>query len=62
LPTACPLHDADAIYEAMAHDKKKHGKVLRWVLPREIGAVEIVEDVPQEIVKAVLKDIGAQSI
>jgi shikimate kinase/3-dehydroquinate synthase len=59
LPTACPPHDADAIYEAMAHDKKKHGKVLRWVLPREIGAVEIVEDVPQGTVLTALRDLGA---
>ncbi|MBN1811308.1 MAG: 3-dehydroquinate synthase [Anaerolineae bacterium] len=61
LPIVCPPHDADAIYGAMAHDKKKRGKVLRWVLPREIGVVEIVEDVPQEMVKAVLKDMGAKS-
>jgi len=61
LPIVCPPYQADAIWEAMAHDKKKRGKALRWVLPREIGAVEIVEDVPQEIVQAVLKDMGAKS-
>jgi 3-dehydroquinate synthetase len=43
----------------MAHDKKKQGKMLRWVLPREIGAVEIVTDVAQEVVESVLRDMGA---
>jgi shikimate kinase/3-dehydroquinate synthase len=57
LPTMCPSYDADAIWESMAHDKKKCGKTLRWVLPREIGAVEIVEGVPQEVVKTVLRNL-----
>jgi shikimate kinase/3-dehydroquinate synthase len=59
LPTRCPPFDAEAIQEAMAHDKKKRGGVLRWVLPREIGVVEIVEDVPTETVSSVLRDLGA---
>jgi shikimate kinase/3-dehydroquinate synthase len=57
LPTTCPSYDADAICESMAHDKKKRGKTPRWVLPREIGAVEIVEGVPQEAVKTVLRNL-----
>ena len=44
----------------MAHDKKKRGKMLRWVLPREIGRVEIVEGVPEDTVKSVLRDLGAR--
>jgi len=59
LPTACPPHDADAIYKAMAHDKKKRGNTLRWVLPRQIGAVDIVEDMPRGIVLTTLRDLGA---
>jgi 3-dehydroquinate synthase len=59
LPTRCPPFDAEAIQEAMAHDKKKRGGVLRWVLPREIGVVEIVEDVPAETVLSVLRGLGA---
>jgi shikimate kinase/3-dehydroquinate synthase len=59
LPVRCPAHKAGAIYEAMGHDKKKRGKMLRWVLPREIGVVEIVEDVPPDVVKSVLRDLGA---
>ena len=59
LPVRCPPVAAGAIWEAMAHDKKKQGKVLRWALPRAIGRVEIVSDVPQEIVTSVLRQIGA---
>jgi shikimate kinase/3-dehydroquinate synthase len=59
LPVRCPPFEADAIWEAMAHDKKRQGRALRWVLPREIGQVELVEDVPRERVRSVLGDIGA---
>ena len=67
LPVRCPRFDklsaqhfdADTIWEAMAHDKKRRGRALRWVLPRAIGQVEITEDVPRDIVLAVLRDLGA---
>jgi shikimate kinase/3-dehydroquinate synthase len=67
LPVRCPRFDklsarhfdADAIWEAMAHDKKRRGRALRWVLPRAIGQVEITEDVPRDVVLAVLRDLGA---
>jgi 3-dehydroquinate synthase len=61
LPVRCPPLNADAIWEAMAHDKKRQGRGLRWVLPRAIGEVEIVEDVPPHIVSSVLLSIGARS-
>jgi 3-dehydroquinate synthetase len=59
LPVTCPPVDADAVWEAMGRDKKKRGKVLRWILPREIGAVEIVEGVPRQTVIGALKAVGA---
>jgi 3-dehydroquinate synthase len=59
LPIRCPPFGADAIWEAMAHDKKRRGRHLRWVLPHAIGQVEIVEDVPRDIVMTVLGDMGA---
>lgn len=59
LPVRCPPYKVDAIFEAMAHDKKKRGKSLRWVLPRAVGEVEIVENVPEEIVRSVLLEMGA---
>ncbi len=60
LPVRCPPFDANDIWDAMAHDKKRRGRSLRWVLPRAIGEVEIVEDVPRETVAAVLRDLGAR--
>ena len=60
LPVHCPPFDVDAIWDALAHDKKRRGQSLRWVLPRTIGEVEIVEDVPPHVVRAVLYNIGAR--
>ncbi len=60
LPVRCPPFDADAIWEAMAHDKKRRGRSLRWVLPCAIGEVEIAEDVPPDVVKSVLCSMGAR--
>ena len=59
LPVRCPPFDADAIWEAMAHDKKRRGRSLRWVLPHAIGEVEIVESVPRDVVVTVLRNLGA---
>ncbi|MCX7681944.1 MAG: 3-dehydroquinate synthase [Anaerolineae bacterium] len=59
LPVRCPPYEVDAICEAMAHDKKKRGKGLRWVLPRAVGEVDIVENVPMEVVRSVLLEMGA---
>jgi len=61
LPVRCPPFDAGAIWKAMAHDKKRRGRSLRWVLPRAIGEVEIVEDIPPGVVKSVLQNMGARS-
>jgi shikimate kinase/3-dehydroquinate synthase len=61
LPVRCPPFDADAIWEAMRHDKKRRGRAQRWVLPTAIGEVEIVEDVPPDVVRSVLRDLGARS-
>jgi len=60
LPVRCPPFDAHAIWKAMAHDKKRRGRSLRWVLPRAIGEVEIVGDVPRTVVVSVLRHLGAK--
>jgi 3-dehydroquinate synthase len=61
LPVRCPPFDARDIWAAMAHDKKRQGRGLRWVLPRAVGQVEITEQVPTEIVTFVLRELGARS-
>jgi shikimate kinase/3-dehydroquinate synthase len=59
LPVHCPPLDSEAIWEMMGRDKKKQGRQLRWVLPRAIGRVEIVSDVPRATVLRVLRKLGA---
>ncbi len=59
LPTVCPPFAVESIWEAMKRDKKKRGKRLRWILPRAIGQVEIVDDVPRKVVSDVLCGMGA---
>jgi 3-dehydroquinate synthase len=61
LPTRCPPLSADAIWDAMAHDKKRQKGQLRWILPEAIGKVEIVPDIPRHVVRSVLCSLGARS-
>jgi 3-dehydroquinate synthase len=61
LSVRCDSFGADAIWDAMAHDKKRRGRTRRWVLPYAIGHVGIVDDVPYEVVTSVLQAMGARS-
>jgi shikimate kinase/3-dehydroquinate synthase len=56
LPTNVPDYAAEAVWEAMTSDKKKRGKRLRFVLPLDIGQVDIFDDVPPEAALAMLKN------
>jgi 3-dehydroquinate synthase len=49
------------ILRAIRGDKKTRDGVVHWVLPREIGKVEIVGNVPDEIVIAAVGKIGRLS-
>ena len=60
LPVRCPPWPVDEIWAAMRHDKKRRGAGLRWILPRKIGTVEIVHDVPEAVVRSVLVELGAR--
>jgi 3-dehydroquinate synthetase len=44
----------------MAHDKKRRGRALRWILPHAIGHVEIADDVPRDLVLEVLLELGGR--
>jgi 3-dehydroquinate synthase len=48
------------VIAAMAHDKKKRHGRLRFVLPRRIGAVEIVDDVPPAVIRTVLDEMKGE--
>ena len=51
LPTEATDLPAEQLFSAMQHDKKSENGALRFVLPREMGRVEIVRNVPSEKVK-----------
>ncbi len=55
LPVEFPAVGHDAILAAMSHDKKtEHGR-LRFILPTQLGHVELVGDVADQDVRAALK-------
>jgi 3-dehydroquinate synthase len=54
LPTQLPAVDRKSIISAMAHDKKVNQGRLRFVLPTELGHVELVSDVDLKLVEAAL--------
>jgi 3-dehydroquinate synthetase len=58
LPTQVPPFQPEAVWQAMALDKKKRGSRLRFVLPRALGDVIVTEEVEQEVVLAVLGELG----
>lgn len=60
LPTTIPLDiPTSAIMSAMLMDKKRLGSRLRFVLPRALGDVVIVDDVSPEEVRTVLEETRA---
>jgi 3-dehydroquinate synthase len=56
LPTAIPagVGDQTALLAVMARDKKSLGGRLRFVLPSRLGHVELVDGVPEPVVRQVL--------
>ena len=61
LPTTLPEPvSAAAVRERMAYDKKSAHGTLRLVLPRSIGAVEIVAAPAEQAVRTALAAIGAR--
>ena len=58
LPTRIPAHyNTDDIIDAMMHDKKfKEGQVV-FIVPTEIGKVEIRSDVPVSLIREVIERI-----
>jgi len=58
LPTRFPCNPPDVL-AAMATDKKRRGRNLRFVVIREIGRVEVAEAVPPEAVLDAIAAIAA---
>ncbi len=60
LPVRFPPVDFDTLMGVIERDKKKRGKIMRWILIRDIGKAEIREDVPSGLVRSVLKSLEAR--
>lgn len=59
LPTDVPRLDHDQIIDAMIHDKKSRDGRLRFVLPKCLGQTDLVEDISDNDLRAVLRGVDA---
>lgn len=59
LPVSLTGIDADAVFAATAFDKKVSAKRLRWVLLEDFGRPILRDDVPDGVVRDVLRDLFA---
>lgn len=59
LPVSISGYSVDAIHAAMAHDKKRAGKKLRFVIPQALGDVTLIDDPGAEIVRNAIQSIVA---
>lgn len=59
LPVRCPGVPAEALMRAALWDKKVRGGRVRWVLPTGLGQAIGVGDVPDDVVRDALLEIGA---
>ena len=57
LPLRHPGLDVDAVMAAMALDKKVALKKLRWVLLEDFGRAVVRDDVPEDVVRDVLRGV-----
>jgi len=57
LPTTVSGYDIDAIMQAMVHDKKRKGKMLRFVIPQALGDVVTIDDPGDEYVRAAVESM-----
>ena len=57
LPAYCENLDIDKMYKAAFRDKKTVGGKINWVLMKNFGAVEILDNVPENIVKSALREL-----
>lgn len=59
LPVRHAGYQAEAIWAAMASDKKRKGGKLRFILPVHPGHMMITDQAPQALVLEIMREIGA---
>jgi len=57
LPVTVAGLDGDAIHAAMAHDKKRAGKKLRFVVPQALGDVVVIDDPGDAVVRRAIASV-----
>ena len=57
LPVQLAGYDAQAIMDAMGHDKKRVGKTIRFIIPQALGDVVIIDNPGWEHVEAALRKV-----
>lgn len=57
LPVRLPTMSINSILNTILRDKKKRGNSIRWVLPIQIGQVEIDQTVPLDLVEEVIQQM-----
>ncbi len=60
LPVTPPKFEVDAVWRAMFNDKKRQGNQIRFILPRDIGDVDIFKTISETDVKLVLSQLGLE--
>jgi 3-dehydroquinate synthetase len=60
LPGRLPPIPATRLMRAALWDKKVRGGRVRWIVATDLGSATAVEDVPDEVVRAVLVELGAR--
>jgi 3-dehydroquinate synthase len=61
LPTAVHGYSVDAILAAMGHDKKRAGKKLRFIIPKALGDVAIIDDPGADVVRRAIQRVLIQN-
>ena len=57
LPTRIPGLSPDLVLKAMENDKRRIGERMKIVIPRNIGEVSVVDDIPRSVVRSVLNEL-----
>jgi 3-dehydroquinate synthetase len=57
LPVQLKFMPVDELLAIMRHDKKARAGRLRFILPNRIGCVELVENVPESLVRETLLEL-----
>ncbi|MEC7640795.1 MAG: 3-dehydroquinate synthase [Nitrospinota bacterium] len=56
LPSKLPDFQADRLIESMRLDKKTHNEKIRFILTKEIGSIEIVDQISESVLKKILEN------